>query len=157
MKSDPVPLTQEHFDSIRALVAKEYGLEGDELDKVVDELTEVPELWVNFRYTVSVDRREDGSVSCLSIRRNDRKPVRDWRDFQFIKNQIAGEDVEAVELYPKQDRVVDTANQYFLWCMPPGDNLPLGFPVGKMLSESGVPNTAQRPLPEEWSGDDPEQ
>lgn len=52
----------------------------------------------------------------LSIRRQDRQPCRDWRDFQRIKNQLAGPEWEAVELYPAESRKVDGANQYHLFC-----------------------------------------
>jgi hypothetical protein len=63
----------------------------------------------------------------LSIRRIDRKPVHSWRDFQRIKNEIAGPEIEAFELYPGRRRTVDTANQYWMWCMRPGIELPVGF------------------------------
>jgi hypothetical protein len=85
------------------------------------------EVWRNDRYVVMVDRHPEGWVTVLSIRRDDRKPIRDWRHFQQIKNDIAGPTVEAVELYPAADRLVDTANQYWLWCLPPGELAPFGF------------------------------
>lgn len=147
-ESPAVPFTEEQMASIRELVG-EYGRSPEEQEAIVADMTKPPELWVNNLYTVSVDR-EDGIVTCLSIRRNDRKPAKDWRHFQMIKNQIAGEDVEAIELYPRQDRVVDTANQYFLWCLAPGQSIPVGFPKGKLLDQTGMPNTEQRPLPKEW-------
>jgi len=50
----------------------------------------------------------------LSIKRLDKHPVRDWRHFQRIKNELIGEENEAVELYPAQSRLVDTTNQYHL-------------------------------------------
>lgn len=86
------------------------------------------EMWRNDRYVVMVDRDPGGGwVTTLSIRRDDRKPIRDWRHFQQIKNDIAGLDVEALELFPADDRLVDTANQYWLWCLPPGQRAPFGF------------------------------
>lgn len=110
-------------------VAERYGGDGDGL------LAEMrnAEMWVNDRYTVVVDRFEDGAVSHLSIRRNDRKPCRDWREFQRLKDDIAGPDVEAIELYPAAERVVDTANQYHLWCLPPGARVPAGYEQGLRL------------------------
>ena len=45
----------------------------------------------------------------LSIKSNDRSPVLDWRDKLRIKNELCGEDAEAVELYPAMNRVVDMA------------------------------------------------
>ena len=52
----------------------------------------------------------------LSIRRQDRQPCRDWRDFQRIKNQLAGPEWTAVEIYPAESVKVDGANQYHLFC-----------------------------------------
>lgn len=71
-------------------------------------------LWVN--HTYQVNRRElgDGGVH-LSIKRIDQEPVHDWRDLQRIKNELIGPECEAVELYPAEERRVDTANQYHLW------------------------------------------
>lgn len=65
------------------------------------------EVWVNHTYVVRVRRGEDGDVQRLSIRRQDRRPANDWRDLQAIKNQLAGEEVEAINLHPAQSRVVD--------------------------------------------------
>jgi hypothetical protein len=86
------------------------------------------EVWQNNLYVVIVKRGEDGEVSCLSIRRGDRKTIRDWRHLQQIKNELAGPETEAVELFPATSRLVDVANQTWLWVMPPGTILPLGFP-----------------------------
>lgn len=52
----------------------------------------------------------------LSIKRLDREPINDWRAMQKIKNSIVGPEWEAVEIYPAESRLVDTANQYHLWC-----------------------------------------
>lgn len=85
------------------------------------------EIWRNNKYVVIVTRDSKGNVTTLSIRRDDRGHMRDWRDLQRIKNELAGEEVEAVELFPAESRLVDTANQTWLWCFPPGGYLPLGF------------------------------
>lgn len=64
----------------------------------------------------------------LSIRRNDRRLVRDWRQLQWIKNQLVGPDHEAVELFPADARLVDTADQYHLWVLAEaGVRFPFGF------------------------------
>lgn len=95
---------------------------------VADRLATHDEMWRNDRYTVTVYRREsDGTVDCLSIKRNDGGAVRDWRHMQQIKDELAGRDVEAIQLFPASDRLMDTANQTWLWCFPPGMRLPLGF------------------------------
>ena len=104
------------------------------------------EIWANDAYTVIVERRGDGSAEHLSIRRNDRGPVSDWRDKQQIKNELAGPETEAIELYPAESRVVDTANQFHLWCMPPGVTIPAGW-TNRMVSDdaASVPGAVQRP------------
>lgn len=116
--------------------------------EVAARLEETAEMWRNDRYVVTVHRRPEGSVSTLSIRRDDRKAARDWRDFQQIKNDIAGPDAEAVELYPAEDRLVDTANQFWLWCLPPGTRFPFGFP-GRAVEDTPdprFPRSQQRAL-----------
>jgi len=76
-------------------------------------------LFHNNRYHVFLHmyKSEHGphDVVHLSIRNNDRSARRDWRDFQRIKNEIVGPQVEMVELYPKEDQKVDISNQYHLW------------------------------------------
>jgi len=62
----------------------------------------------------------------LSIRRQDRQPARDWRDFQRIKNQLAGPEWTGFELYPAESRKVDGANQYHLFCFEV-DDVGFGF------------------------------
>lgn len=122
-----------------------------------------PEMWKNDRYVVIVRRiavNEAGApipdqplvegggagpVAHLSIRRADRKAARDWRDFQRIKNDIAGRDAEAVELYPAEERVVDTANQFHLWCTIPGDRFNIGWQADIRNDDaSRLPGAKQR-------------
>lgn len=62
----------------------------------------------------------------LSIRRQDRGPIRDWRHMQRIKNELCGEDAEGVELYPAESRLVDEANQFHLYILPVGARWPCG-------------------------------
>lgn len=69
---------------------------------------------------------EDGSMH-LSFKRNDRAPVRDWRHFQAIKNEVAGPDREAIEIYPPEWNLHDAANEYHLWVLPPDQGSPMGF------------------------------
>ncbi len=84
-------------------------------------------LWQNGTYVVI--RREyrvdEAHLIHLSIRRQDNKARPDWRDYQDIKNQLAGPHWEGMELYPDIERVVDVANQSHIWCVP--IRLPFGF------------------------------
>ena len=117
-------VTPEKAAKVRALLGRDPIL-GEEYSD---------EVWLNDKYVVHVRRRDDKSVVSLSIRRQDRQWPRDWRDFQRIKNEIAGPTVEAVELYPSEERLVDTANQFWLWCLPPGEPFELGFFDGRTVS-----------------------
>lgn len=82
------------------------------------------------------ERNEEGEVVlvCLSIRREDRKPIFDWRDVQRIKNELIGPEEEAIQLFPAESRLVDTSNQFWLWCFP-GKRFPVGF-SGRAVSEN---------------------
>jgi hypothetical protein len=44
--------------------------------------------------------------------RLDGQAIHDWRELQRIKNEIVGDEIEAVELYPAESRLLDTANWY---------------------------------------------
>jgi hypothetical protein len=63
----------------------------------------------------------------LSFKRNDRAPVRDWRHFQAIKNEVAGFEREAIEIFPPESMLSDAANEYHLWVLPKNQISPLGF------------------------------
>lgn len=109
--------------------------------------------WKNDLYTVTVEKAEtfDGApLVHLSMRRNDRLPVTDWRHKQKIKNQLVGEECEAVELYPAESRMVDTSNQYHLWANPdPEMRFPVGYTDGRIVfgdSLPGMEQARQRPF-----------
>ena len=99
----------------------------------------------NSRYTVYIRALPLGYTH-LSIKRNDRSPMHDWREMQRIKTEILGPDVEAVEIYPAESRVVDGSNQYHLWCYPPGVQCPLGFFDGRWVCDGGLMGEVQRPF-----------
>jgi len=78
---------------------------------------------------------EDGSMH-LSFKRNDRAAVRDWRHFQAIKNEVAGPEREAIEIFPPESELVDGANEYHLWVLPEGQWSPLGLAQGRELGDA---------------------
>lgn len=95
----------------------------------------------------------------LSIKRHDRDPARDWRHLQQIKNEVAGPEREALELFPRESRLMDTANQYHLWVFPEGLEVPVGYRFGHVtdreqtkainrLRTQGVGLQKQRPWEE---------
>lgn len=73
--------------------------------------------------------------------------ARDWRDFQRIKNELLGDEYEACELYPAEDRLVDGANQYHLWAI--NGQFPFGFDE-RLVSEDQNDGVQQRP----WNDDE---
>ncbi len=48
-----------------------------------------------------------------------------WHEMQRIKNEIAGEDATAIEVYPPQDQVVDEADMFHIWVLR--GKLPFGL------------------------------
>jgi hypothetical protein len=119
---------------------------------------EIKETWMNDVYTVLVVRdhpcgfkNDDGSpvlLTWLSIRRNDRAAKPDWRDFQWIKNQLVGPENEGCELYPAESRLVDGANQFHLWVF---QDTSLKFPFGfqeRLVTEKKLFGETQRKFPE---------
>jgi hypothetical protein len=137
------PLTPQREAALRARGAD---------DATIAEIANA-ELWKNNLYVVTVTRHALGFVTELSIRRVDRTHITDWRHKQRIKNEIAGEEVEAMELYPAMSRLMDTANQAYLWCLPPGVQFPLGYTLPTNLvdaDEAAQVGAVQRPLPTDW-------
>lgn len=85
---------------------------------------------------------EDTSMH-LSFKRNDRAAVRDWRHFQAIKNEVAGPDREAIEIYPVESELVDAANEYHLWVLPEGLTAPYGFEQKALMDSASSHDHAQ--------------
>jgi len=71
------------------------------------------QMWRNDKYQVAVYRNDSPAEGWpkmihLSIKRNDREPIHDWRDLQAIKDELVGPYHEAAELYTARTRLVDT-------------------------------------------------
>jgi hypothetical protein len=100
------------------------------------------EAWGNDLYQCTVQYTDEvhgrNGVMALSIKRHDRAAVRDWRHLQQIKNDVAGPEREAVELFPAESRLMDTSNQYWLWVAPVGAAYPVGFDAGAVTDDDGV-------------------
>lgn len=129
--------------------AQQLNVPLDQLKEHVAFLAE-DEVWLNDTYQVNVRRMkaaDEGAPDMvhLSIKRRDKAPVTDWRDKQAIKNQLVGPECEGVELYPAESRMVDTANQYHLWCIAdPTFRFPFGWQKRFVRNESGG-GAVQRP------------
>jgi hypothetical protein len=110
------------------------------------------EVWENSRYNCSVRRYTKGwfvknrPYIVIGISNNDESSRHDWRDFQAIKNQLAGRDWEAVELYPAESRLKDPSNRFYLWCCEKG-LLNFGLPGGRVVLDADEAVAPQRPFP----------
>jgi hypothetical protein len=124
--------------------------EDEHRRSILNGMGELDDYWRNDQYAVHVIRwRGQGPNGCdivqLSIKRHDRLPTRDWRDFQRIKNQLVGPECEAVELYPAESRLVDTATQYHLWCVKdPKYRWPIGYDEGRVITDKSLGMSVQR-------------
>lgn len=143
----PFKKTYPERDAVVVKVAqlKRKFTDTDE-EKLVSECLS-DEFYRNNLYQVVVRHVESQGrkMAHLSIKRIDREIIRDWRHLQRIKNELVGEENEAVELYPAESRLVDTANQYHLWVLEnPAERFPFGFDDGRVISEKSVCGEKQR-------------
>lgn len=111
----------------------------------------------NSRYQVQVRRYTDPAIGAcvhLSIKLHDKCATHDWRDLQRIKNELLGLEEEAVEIYPAESRLCDSANQYHLWSAV-GKSAPFGFVerlvTSDQVSVEGFDPSRQRPFEQEPS------
>jgi hypothetical protein len=126
------------------------GAQDGVTNDLVDELHgEVATYWRNSRYQVAMRKyTQDGVLALvhLSFHVLDRQPHHDWRDMQRIKNELVGPEVEAVELFPAESRLVDTSNEYHLWAFPTSGRMPFGM-AHRALSYGSWRKSRQREWP----------
>jgi hypothetical protein len=111
------------------------------------------EEWHNDFYFVVVRRWKkdpvfgtEGGMVQIGISSLDGTSRHDWRDFQAIKNQLAGGECEAFELYPAESRLLDPSNYYTLWCFPGVKRLKIGHDRREVLDQDQA-YAPQRALP----------
>jgi hypothetical protein len=111
------------------------------------------EMWFNNLYSVTVRRhstdpvfKSSGGMIQLGINAIDHTARHDWREFQAIKNQLAGPECEAFELYPAESRLIDPSNYYALWCFPGIKRLKIGQEARRVINQD-VADSPQRALP----------
>jgi hypothetical protein len=140
-----------------------FNKEG--LDKISENYLQdnnLEEVWINDLYQVNVRRNipcegikdDNGNpvlMTHLSIKNKDRSANVDWRNFQYIKNQLVGDECEGAELFPAESRLIDGANQWHIFCFQnPEIRFPFGFFHGRMVTEKTfIKNVVQRPFPDE--------
>ena len=97
--------------------------------------------------TVSAVKSRQGTPKLvhLSIKMNDRSDYHSWRDYQRIKNELLGPEWECIELYPAESRLIDTSNQFHLWCFEPPFIFPIGFSSGRAVLNESIGNAVQTP------------
>lgn len=141
-----IPLTEEQIAAHIKHALEIWGREVTAQD--VRDIGQPDEMWMNNLYQCAVhylDDQDSFGALHLSIKRRDKRPIHDWRHLQQIKNDVAGDSREALELYPSEDRRVDTANQYHLWVMPVGKQIGIGWQHGRFVHEdTGQTNAKQR-------------
>ncbi len=92
-------------------------------------------VWVNNLYQVNVEFMPNSQAHVI-IRRLDRQPIHNWTHFQEIKNQVLGKECEAVEIYPKESKLVDAKHHYHLWGFrTPDGTFGLGFDKREVASD----------------------
>lgn len=114
---------------------------------------EPDEIWFNDIYNVTLRRKpdtvfgtRDGMIQ-LGINAHDGTSRHDWREFQAIKNQLAGEECEAFELYPAESRLMDPSNYYSLWCFPGLKRIRVGSNEERRVYDAHEALAPQRALP----------
>ena len=127
-----VELSSENFDpphpDLVAETMKHYGITDPEARALLKDYHDSCRYFLNDLYQVQVDAYgPDKSCLHLNIRRLDGGMFKDWRHFQQIKNEIAGPEREAIELYPAESRKVDTTNKWHLWVLPEGVRMDVGW------------------------------
>lgn len=109
------------------------------------------------KYIVVVREQDSpmGKITWLSCKRVDQLPLHDWRVKQAIKNAIVGPETEGCEIYPAESRLVDTSNQYHIFCLPKGMMFPFGYRDRLVVPPGeGLPGTVQRPFESATEGSD---
>jgi hypothetical protein len=86
----------------------------------------LPDCYVNSRYSVQISlvATAYGDVTHLWIRAHDGSMPRSWRDLQRIKDELVGPERVAVEVFPPESELGDSANMAHLWVYPTGHVLP---------------------------------
>lgn len=105
-------------------------------------MPEMDRCWMDYERGYSVSSRmiytkQWGNVEHVTISRlhKDGEPIVStdganvigWSEKQMIKNELFGEDRFAIEVYPKQDRLVDVADVYHLWVFGKKYDMPFGI------------------------------
>ena len=152
-RAEAIPYSDAHLEVVvrdylaaHPFVSEEFAREKV-LETIKEEEKADKEIWQNDLVQVLVYRNasadeyvhEDsfkGKLTYLSIKRLDKKPINDWQLFQDIKNEICGKEAEAIQMYPAESRLVNTANQYHLFVFETGYFIPFGFTQRSVVKQN---------------------
>jgi hypothetical protein len=95
-------------DALRKYLALNGTLSGNCPDQVFKNNLYIVQVFNNVN-------RYGRNYKKLMIRRSDSEPIEKFYTLQKIKNAICGEEVEAIQFYPKESELTDCANLYWLW------------------------------------------
>ncbi len=155
-KADILPWSNEKLNLETDKVLKAFPHFTRDQAKMALQKDGMCETYINNVYQVAVYRGEDaddlvhveelkGRCVWLSIKRIDRKPMNNWQDMQTIKNRIVGSDRDAIQMFPAETRIVNTANQYHLIVLPSDTIFPFGWGRRAVVTENNKePNEANQ-------------
>lgn len=139
---------------VTAETAKHYGINLDEANELLDREEAKCRYYINNLYQAQVSFStvdwfgQSKDIAMLNVRRRDGAMIWDWRHLQRIKNELFGDEVEGVQLFPAESRLVDTSNKWSIWVLLDGTKMPFGWTERDVLDQTvkGVPGMRQRPL-----------
>ena len=82
--------------------------------------------WFGEMNKIYIYNTEWGKVIHCAFRNKDGTDIT-WREKQWLKNSLFGENRVAIEVFPAKDRLVDAANMYHIWVFEEGFELPFGI------------------------------
>jgi hypothetical protein len=139
---------------VTAETAKHYGISLEEAGVLLDRESAKCLYFINDLYQVEVSCKgvdwfgQDKDIIQLCVRRRDGAMIWDWRHLQQIKNELVGEELEGVQLFPAETRKVDTSNKWHIWVLRDGTKFPFGWAHRDVQDDlyKDVPGLKQRPL-----------
>ena len=75
---------------------------------------------------VAISKFNPDKDAPMTVNMNGSAPV-SWSEKMMIKNELFGENRFAIEVYPKQDRLVDVTDTYHLWVFDKKFSMPVGI------------------------------
>jgi hypothetical protein len=98
-------------------------------------------IYKNSRYQVHIrsiegERQSSPAMIHVYLRRLDRGTDIPFRDLMRIKRELLHPEIELIELFPAESRLIDTANQYHYWGLNSTKfRFPFGFQAGRVVGD----------------------